>query len=230
VRGAFTGSLAMHLVLLSLLFVIRPPRVISLPGADAVKVSLVDASSLPPSPVVSAPPSPATPPPDEQGVRLPDSKKPKVVKPAPERPTTPQKPLPKTAPPVTTPTPATTPGATTLSPARLGSAGLMGSMGVDATDFPFSYYLVLVRDRIAANWQPPAGLATSGEPARAMVYFQIARSGAVTGARLETASGVEYFDRAALRAVVLSDPMPPLPAGFPGGDLGVHFGFEWESP
>jgi hypothetical protein len=24
--------------------------------------------------------------------------------------------------------------------------------------------------------------------------------------------------------------MPPLPAGFPGGDLGVHFGFEWESP
>jgi TonB family protein len=103
-------------------------------------------------------------------------------------------------------------------------------MGVDAADFPFSYYLALVRDRIAGNWQPPAGLATGGEPVRTTVYFRITRSGALTGVRLETVSGAEYFDRSALRAVILSDPMPPLPAGFPGGDLGVHFGFEWESP
>jgi hypothetical protein len=29
---------------------------------------------------------------------------------------------------------------------------------------------------------------------------------------------------------VLSDPLPPLPLGFPGSELGVHFGFDWEAP
>lgn len=36
--------------------------------------------------------------------------------------------------------------------------------------------------------------------------------------------------RAAERAVQLSDPMPPLPAGFSGGSLGVHFGFGYTAP
>ncbi len=224
-RGALTGSLALHLALMSLLFLVRPPRTISLPGAGAVKVALVDASTLaaPAPPPQAAPPAP---PPDEQGVRLPDMKKPRVAKPAPEKAKTPPKPLP--AKPSETPRPDT-PGATTLTPARLGTSGLVGSMGVDSADFPFGYYLVLVRDRIASNWQPPGGL-TSGQVVKAVVYFRITRDGRLASTRLETASAVDYFDRAAVRAVALSDPMPPLPAGFPGGDLGVHFGFEWEAP
>ena len=43
-------------------------------------------------------------------------------------------------------------------------------------------------------------------------------------------SGFEFFDSSALRAVMLSDPMPPLPFGYNGDDLGVHFGFEYEVP
>ena len=228
-RGAFAGSLAVHLALLSLVLIVRPPRVISLPGGAPVRVSLVDASALPSPPSLKPTPPPVAPPPDEQGVRLPDMKKPRLAKPAPERPKTPPKPVTKAAPPTASPRPATALGATTLTPARVGSTGLVGSMGVDAADFPFSYYLSLVRDRIAGNWQPPSGLG-SGEIAQAVVYFKIARSGAVTDVRLETPSTADFFDRAALRAVVLSNPMPPLPAGFPGGDLGVHFGFEWEAP
>ena len=63
-----------------------------------------------------------------------------------------------------------------------------------------------------------------------MVYFRIARGGEVSGVRLEGASGMEFFDRSAVRAVMISDPLPPLPLGFTGGDLGVHFGFDWETP
>jgi len=76
----------------------------------------------------------------------------------------------------------------------------------------------------------PAGLATGGRRVRAMVYFKIGRRGEVTGVRLEGVSGIEFFDRSALRAVTISDPLPPLPDGFGGGELGVHFGFDWETP
>jgi hypothetical protein len=50
------------------------------------------------------------------------------------------------------------------------------------------------------------------------------------GIALESSSGAEFFDRSATRAVTISNPLPPLPLGWTGGDLGVHFGFEYEAP
>jgi outer membrane biosynthesis protein TonB len=97
---------------------------------------------------------------------------------------------------------------------------------VDAKDFEFTYYLMLVRNRVAQNWAPPAGIG-AGAGVQAVAYFQIARDGSVHGLKLETVSGLEYFDRSVLRAVALSDPLPPLPLGFTGPSLGVHFGFAW---
>ena len=73
-------------------------------------------------------------------------------------------------------------------------------------------------------------LFTAGTPIRAIVYFKIRRDGSVAGIRLETPSQQEFFDRSALRAVQLGDPMPPLPLGFQGSDLGVHFGFQYVQP
>ena len=43
-------------------------------------------------------------------------------------------------------------------------------------------------------------------------------------------TGFEYFDQSAIRSIQLGDPMPPLPLGYGGGDLGVHFGFEFVAP
>jgi len=117
-----------------------------------------------------------------------------------------------------------------LPSASVGSAGLKGDVSLDVHDFAFTYYLVLVRNKIAANWEPPAGLATGGRPVRTVVYFRISRGGEVTGVQLESASGLEFFDRSAVRAVTISDPLPHLPLGFDGSDLGVHFGFDWETP
>jgi TonB family protein len=117
-----------------------------------------------------------------------------------------------------------------LPSAAVGSAGLRGDVSVDAMDFEFTYYLVLVRNRIAANWTPPAGLATGGRRVRAVVAFRISRGGELGSVRLEEGSGLEFFDRSAYRAVVLSDPLPPLPLGFAAPELGVHFGFDWEAP
>jgi protein TonB len=123
------------------------------------------------------------------------------------------------------------PPATTVLPlAPAGSAGLSGDVTVDTGDFEFTYYLILVRNRIAENWSPPAGLATHGQPVRAVVRFRVDRLGAVSGVELESTSGAEFFDRSALHAVMVSAPMPPLPIGYDSSDLGIHFGFEYSTP
>ena len=217
-RGSLLGSGLIHAALLVALFYVRTPVSLVVPGPDVVQVALIDPGAL----IPVAPPATETPPPapkldeikpvEDIGVKLaPDPpRKKKPVKPPEEQPPPEQMPA--------------------LPSASVGSAGLKGDVGLDVHDFAFTYYLVLVRNKIAANWAPPAGLATGGRRVRTVVYFRIARGGEVSGVRLEGASGMEFFDRSALRAVMISDPLPPLPLGFTGGDLGVHFGFDWETP
>ncbi len=144
---------------------------------------------------------------DEKGVRV--APPPKKKKPAEAQEETPPPALPYTA---------------------VGNAGLRGQVAVDARDFEFTYYLMLVRNKIAQNWSPPSGMVPGAAATRAVVTFRIGRDGTVTGVQLESGSGVDFFDRTAVRAVVLSDPLPPLPLAYSGGDLGVHFGFEIGGP
>jgi len=217
-RGSVVGSGLVHLVMLLVLLIVRGPAAMIVPGPDVVQVALVDpASPLLAVPRPEPPPEPrkqeTVRPVDEEGVKL-EPKKPPKPKPEQERPR--EKP-PEPAP-------------VMLPSAPAGTAGLRGDVAVEGANFEFTYYLVLIRNKIASNWAPPAGLATSGNPIRAVVYFKVSRGGGLSAVRMESASGVEFFDRSAMRAVALSDPLPPLPLGFAGGELGVHFGFEWESP
>jgi len=219
VRGSIVGSGMAHVLVLIGALILRPHSSYVVPGPDVVQVALVDPSPSPaPAPEVKPPepkpvPSPEIKPAQETGVKLEPApaRKKKEEKKTEERP----------------PAPVAAPA---LPGARVGPAGLRGELAVDTGNFEFTYYLVLVRNMIAANWAPPAGLSTGGNPVRAVVYFRVGRGGQVSGVRIESPSGAEFFDRSTLRAVALSDPLPPLPLGFAAGDLGVHFGFEWESP
>ncbi len=92
---------------------------------------------------------------------------------------------------------------------------------LDVKEFPFSYYLALLQSRINANWEPPFGVA-----GRVVVFFKIQRNGHLTNVLLELKSGDFLLDRAAMRAVTLADPLPPLPYDFSEPALGVHFEFE----
>jgi hypothetical protein len=47
---------------------------------------------------------------------------------------------------------------------------------------------------------------------------------------VETGSGDGGLDESALRAVVITGQLPPLPLGYAGADLGIHFGFEFTGP
>jgi outer membrane biosynthesis protein TonB len=213
VRGAVIGSAMLHGVLIVILLVMRSAAPLVVPGPDVVQVSLISPEAQPtavplPTPPPAKPRSQPTVAPERgEGVKLAPPKPPKQAEP---------KETPKESP----------PQAPALPLARVGNAGLSGQIAIDAKDFEFTYYLMLVRNRIAQNWAPPAGIG-AGQRVQAVAYFQIGRNGEVRGLKLESASGIEFFDRSVTRAVMLSDPLPPLPLGFSAPMLGVHFGFEW---
>ncbi|MFQ5675612.1 MAG: TonB family protein [bacterium] len=96
---------------------------------------------------------------------------------------------------------------------------------LDVKEFPFSYYLALLQSRIQANWEPPFSSGRQSIFKRAIIYFKIQRNGHLTDIAVETKSADYLFDQAALRAVTLANPLPPLPFDFPERSLGVHFEF-----
>lgn len=237
-RASVIGSMVVHVALIALAVLWRGTVThIVVPGPEAVQVALIDPSALdvsssPPAPApkpVATPPQPPKSEPDRDAVRI-DKQQPKPKqKPPVELPPPPvQTQAPQPAPPA--PVAPATPPPVSLSFAPLSAPGAKGQVSVDSPNFEFAYYLMAVRSRIGQAWAPPAGLPASGKPIRAVVYFRIGRDGHIEATRLESGSGFEFFDSSAMRAVMLSDPMPPLPFGYDGEELGVHFGFEYEVP
>jgi len=219
VKHALAGSAAVHVALTAALFLWKTGGTVLVPGPDVVQVSLVDASlaaAPAPAPAPAAEPRREPPPREEEGVRI--EKQPK------------RKPEPKPreeAPPVAKPAPRATPAAAAprvaLPYADVGG-GMRGQVAIDASNFEFAYYLQQVRVLIARNWTPQPGLPAG---TRAEVYFRVARDGSITAPVVERSSGNEYFDQAARRAVLVTGHLPPLPLGWAGADLGIHFGFEY---
>ena len=218
-RGTVIGSTAVHLALLSALFIVHPARTIVLPGPDVVQVALIGDVAPPPAPVVKA--SDAVVPDETQGVRI------EKLKPKPKPEVKQQPKLAPTAKPSPTPRDDTPPPAAAkqlVLPMAQVANGVSGQVAVDDASFEFTYYLQIVRAQIARNWTPPAG---SGEGTRVEVYFRVSRSGEISGLRVETGSGNDVFDDSAVRAVTITEQLPPLPLGYAGADLGIHFGFEY---
>ncbi len=168
--------------------------------------------SLPPPPPVTPPASaPAAP------TRLPDP---------PKLPEPPRIATPPSAP--ATPPASPVPGRPATETARVGSptaATVSGSnLSVDASDFPFTYYIRQLHAKVSERWRRPPLVAT--EQTTVMIYFEIDREGQMRGQpKIKQSSGNEVYDQSALRAVMDSIPFPPLPRDFPGQYLKVNFGF-----
>lgn len=220
-RGAVTGSAAVHAGLTVALFLWRTGGTVLVPGPDVVQVSLVDAApSVAPSAPAAAPRPDVKPEPprrEEEGVRIEKQPKPKPrreeKKPAEE--------LPEPSP--ATPAPSAEKPRVALPYADVGG-GMRGQVAVDASNFEFAYYLQQVRVLIARNWTPQPGLLPG---TRTEVYFRVSRDGSITAPVVERSSGNDYFDQSARRAVLVTGHLPPLPLGWAGSDLGIHFGFEY---
>ena len=116
----------------------------------------------------------------------------------------------------------------TSVPKPSSGSGTKPKITVDDKDFRFAYYLEIIKDRISQTWSPPPVSGSAGG-VTSTVYFKISRDGSISDLKIEKNSAFDLFDRSAVRAVELSSPLPPLPAGFTGRWLGVHFEFEHTS-
>ena len=211
----------------------EPPEPIDAIAVVVVPPQALGSTEPPPPPPPKPTPKPETPPPpppepepepdpaDDRPV-LPE-KKPPPPKPAPPPPPrqTPPPPNPSPPPPdaqPATPTPASPfarrQGAPTGDP--LGGSK-RETIGVEDPNFTYGYYLDRVVALIRENWVRPQTGATD-----ALVHFRVSKDGSITSIELRRTSGDAAFDRAALRAVEASSPLPPLPRGYQRDDLGIN--------
>ena len=98
---------------------------------------------------------------------------------------------------------------------------------VDQKNFRHSYYLELIRARLAKEWNEPR---TDAKVTKASVHFVIRRDGTVASVEIREASGSGVYDRAALGAVRGVDRFPPLPESYAGDEIGITVVFQtmWE--
>ncbi len=104
----------------------------------------------------------------------------------------------------------------------LGLGGSGGGSPFDQ-DFEYAYYIRQMLAKINEHWQRTAVRGT----AIVVIRFTIAKDGRVLDAAVETSSGISILDRSSLRAVMLADPLPPLPNSYPRDQVGVHLRFTY---
>jgi TonB family protein len=102
-----------------------------------------------------------------------------------------------------------------------GSARI-GSLTLDEADFRYPAYIGRLVQIISLNWFKPAATVQTSP----VVHFEIQKDGTITNPRIVRSSGVVFVDRAAIRAVIASSPLPGLPAEYGLPHLGIQVIFE----
>lgn len=91
----------------------------------------------------------------------------------------------------------------------------------------FGWYVDAVRHRISANWLLSTISPNIVTAPRVFVRFDIQRDGTITNAEVTQSSGIPEVDRSALRAVLASNPLGPLPPTYSGNAVHVEFYFDF---
>jgi TonB family protein len=103
---------------------------------------------------------------------------------------------------------------------------LSDPQGVD-----FRPYLTRLLAAVKRNWMSvwPES-AKYGRRGRVGVQFSIAKDGTVTKVVWAFQSGADALDRAAVAAISMSNPFPPLPSEFKGDRIVLQFNFSYNMP
>lgn len=91
----------------------------------------------------------------------------------------------------------------------------------------YSWYVAAVRNRISSNWLLSMISPTVMTAPRVYLTFDIGRDGNVRNLEIVQSSGLPEVDRSALRAVLASSPLGPLPNDYPGNSVHVQFYFDF---
>jgi len=221
-HGSIAGALIYSASLHPTRFVMPRTVAVRLMPAGSLKGGEKPAPAPAPEPektkILKPEPEDVPPPPSDKAVLLPakDEDKKKVAaaaRPAPER---------AKAPAVSLPSAGESSGGGSGGP--IGAGGNVGVSGatLDNADFKYSYYIERMLVAIGMNWFKPAQAGDISP----VIHFRIEKDGTISDASVERSSGLPFVDRAALRAVVSSSPLPPLPSEYGGSQLGVHLKFD----
>ncbi len=121
-------------------------------------------------------------------------------------------------------------GAPTMNYTQMVTTAGTGGIAVGAGNsfgFQFAWYVASMRARISANWLLSTVSPNITSAPRVYLTFQILRDGTVTEVQITQSSGVPEVDRSALRAILASNPLPPLPPQYSGGSVNVQFYFDF---
>ena len=94
---------------------------------------------------------------------------------------------------------------------------------LDVADFCCPDYIITLVERVRAYWVQRAEVA-----GMTVVKFTIQRDGSMANAAVDKTSGYIALDTAALRGVLGTRQLPPLPAAFPNPTLTVYLNFEYK--
>jgi TonB family protein len=106
-----------------------------------------------------------------------------------------------------------------------GEAGI--GFGDAAFGDRYGTYVNAITRAISNNWLKSMVDSRVQKAPRVYLTFSIARDGRISDVEVQQSSGVPSLDRSAQRAVLASDPLPPLPADYRGSDINVRFYFEY---
>ena len=100
------------------------------------------------------------------------------------------------------------------------------SSQIGLSDFPYTYYLQIITDRVSSNWF--TSLVDPGVQGhfQTVVYFKIYRNGQISEVKVQESSGLRSLDLSAIRSVQRSAPLPPLPSDYDKDYLGIYLIFE----
>jgi TonB family protein len=199
--------------------------------AEPPKVDTGTASPNPP-PLIAATPAAPAPPPSPQ---IQAEQQPKLALENPgQHPATPSQSLAKLPQPKTTVDDAIRAlarGSDVEQPPNLGNVQLPApsvNLLSDPMNVDFRPYLARILALVRRNWLTviPTS-ARLGNRGIVTVQFIVDRNGGVPKLVIETPSGSEALDRAAVAGISASVPFPPLPAEFKGQEIRLQFAFKY---
>lgn len=105
-----------------------------------------------------------------------------------------------------------------------GSGVFFDTQGYDLG--PWGNHVVAI---VRRNWIVPVA-AELGLKGIVAISFKVDRSGKIIDPKIISSSNVSSFDQAALQALMISNPFPPLPPDFPRPNLPAVFRFYYNIP
>jgi TonB family protein len=97
---------------------------------------------------------------------------------------------------------------------------------VTVANFPHSWYIAIIKEKIYSRFNPPSSFALGGRRIAAVASFRITREGKPVDISLRESSGHRLFDQSALAALENSSGLPPLPKDYKEDSLDVVIRFQ----